>query len=121
MGVVYIGDRAAGKTHLAMELTNPKNEYVEVTNLDYEYLKSFLMDEQGTRQTDAKEAIYDRFLDIQIRLPTGNKQVLVDWVDTPGEVWRKSWQTDNSTEWNRFLQTIRESEGILLILPPHRG
>ncbi|MFM6618693.1 MAG: hypothetical protein ACKPJO_10540, partial [Dolichospermum sp.] len=58
---------------------------------------------------------------IQVRLPTGNKQVLVDWIDTPGEVWRKSWQQDNSDEWNRFLQTIRESEGILLILPPHRG
>lgn len=123
MGVVYIGDRSTGKTHLAMELANPKSEYVRVASPDYESLKILLMDEtgQGTKATGAKEAIYDRFLDIQIMLPTGNKQVLVDWIDTPGEVWRKSWQTDNSTEWNTFLQTIRESEGILLILPPHRG
>ncbi|MBD2456676.1 hypothetical protein H6G80_21675 [Nostoc sp. FACHB-87] len=123
MGVVYIGDRSTGKTHLAMELANPKNECVKVASPDYESLKILLMDEtaQGTKATDAKEAIYDRFLDIQVRLPTGNKQVLVDWIDTPGEVWRKNWQQDNPTEWQRFLQTIRESEGILLILPPHRG
>ncbi|MFM6367077.1 MAG: hypothetical protein ACKPGN_02385, partial [Dolichospermum sp.] len=120
---VYIGDRSTGKTHLAMELANPKNEYVKVASPDYESLKAFLMDDtaKGTKATDATAALYDRLLDIQVRLPTGNKQVLVDWIDTPGEVWRKSWQQDNSDEWNRFLQTIRESEGILLILPPHRG
>jgi hypothetical protein len=120
VGVVYIGDRAAGKTHLAMELTNPKNEYVKVTNLDYENMKVLLMDadENSTRATGT---INDRFLDIQARLPICNKKILVDWIDTPGEVWRKSWQQDNPNEWNRLLQIIRESEGILLILPPHRG
>ncbi|MBK1987920.1 hypothetical protein A0J48_010270 [Sphaerospermopsis aphanizomenoides BCCUSP55] len=121
MGVVYIGDRATGKTHLAMELANPKNEYVKVINQDYDFLKSNLMFDEVSGKIAQTEVILDRFLDIEVRLPTGNKQVLVDWIDTPGEVWRKSWQQDNPTEWNRFLQTIRESEGILLILPPHRG
>jgi hypothetical protein len=29
LGVIYIGDREVGKTHLAMELANPQNEYVK--------------------------------------------------------------------------------------------
>jgi hypothetical protein len=122
VGVVYIGDRKAGKTHLAMELANPKNEYVKVSSQDYEFLKASLLDENSSAiATGDEQVTYERYLDIQVRLPTGNKQVVVDWIDTPGEVWRKSWQTDNPNKWNQILETIRQSEGILLILPPHRG
>lgn len=123
VGVVYIGDRSVGKTHLAMELANPQNEYVKVVSPDYETLKTSLFDAATgvIKATGAEQGIYERFLDIQVRLPIGNKQVIVDWIDTPGEVWRLTWQTDNQKEWNRFLDTVRQSEGILLILPPHRG
>lgn len=122
MGVIYIGDRTVGKTHLAMELTNPKNECVKVSGQDYETLKVGLLDENSSaKATDAVQATYQRHLDIQVRLPVGNKQVTVEWIDSPGEVWRKSWQTQNQNEWSKFLDTIRQSEGILLILPPHRG
>ncbi|CEJ48065.1 hypothetical protein [Umezakia ovalisporum] len=122
MGLLYIGDRAAGKTHLAMELANPKNEYVKVENLDYENLQTQLLDENFvTRPTDARQAIYDHLLDVKVQLPTGNKSISVDWIDTPGEVWRKSWQSDNQSEWLNLLKAMGESEGILLILPPHRG
>lgn len=44
----------------------------------------------------------------------------MDWVDTPGEIWRESWQKNKQTEWKAFLDTIRGAEGILLIIPPHR-
>ncbi|RUT02384.1 hypothetical protein DSM106972_058620 [Dulcicalothrix desertica PCC 7102] len=122
MGVIYIGDRSVGKTHLAMELTNPKNEYVKVVKVsdqDYEALKVGLLDENcSARPTNTT---YQRDLNIQVRLPAGNKQVIVDWIDSPGEVWRQSWQSQNQNEWSKFLDTIRQSEGILLILPPHRG
>ncbi|MBD2138182.1 GTPase domain-containing protein [Anabaena sp. FACHB-1237] len=121
MGVVFIGDRATGKTHLAMELTNPKHEYVKVINQDYEMLKANLKFDEVSGVMQATDVILDRLLDIEVRLPTGNKQVLVDWIDTPGEVWRKSWQQDNQKEWSKLLQTIRDSEGIFLVLPPHRG
>ncbi|MDH6057148.1 hypothetical protein [Umezakia ovalisporum] len=122
MGLLYIGDRAAGKTHLAMELANPKNEYVKVENLDYENLQTQLLDENlVTRPTDARQAIYEHLLDVKVQLPTGNKPISVDWIDTPGEVWRKSWQSDNQSEWLNLLKAMGESEGILLILPPHRG
>lgn len=122
MGVIYIGDRAVGKTHLAMELSNPNGNYVKVTDPDYLYLKSLLYDEnkERTRPTDSEKAIYDQYLEIEVELPTGKKNITLDWLDTPGEIWRKSWQTDNQSEWQKFLNTITKSEGILLILPPYR-
>jgi len=123
VGVVYIGDRETGKTHLAMELANPNSQYVKVSSLSYESLRAILFDDVigGTRATDAQQATYERNLDIQVRLPTGNREVIVDWIDTPGEVWRETWQSDNPNEWQNLLDTVRGSEGILLILPPHRG
>ncbi len=122
MGVVYIGDRSTGKTHLAMELANPQSDYVKVSSPDYEYLKTLLFDSHlgVTKATDAVNAVYERYLDIQVRLPTGFRKVTVDWIDTPGEIWRKTWQSDNPYEWKNFLETARKSEGILLILPPYR-
>lgn len=54
MGVVYIGDRDAGKTHLALELANPQSDFVKVSSLDYENLRTLLFDESSgkTRATD---------------------------------------------------------------------
>ena len=120
MGVVYIGDRGTGKTHLALELANPKSEYVTVTNLDYDNLKVQLMDENSQTKATPVEMPYPRDLEINVQLPSGKKRVLVDWIDTGGEVWRKNWQRDNLDKWTQFLEAIRNSEGVLLILPPHR-
>ncbi len=122
MGVIYIGDRSTGKTHLAMELANPKNEYVKVHSPDYQQLRAFLYDDNkgSTKATDASKAVDAQYLDIQVKLPTGGKKVIVDWIDTPGEIWRKSWQTDNESQWQNFLDTAGKSEGILLILSPYR-
>lgn len=122
MGVVYIGDRAAGKTHLAMELANPHNDCVKVSSPDYEHLRSLLFDEElgGTRATGHQKSVDERYLDVQVRLPTGFRQVVVDWVDTSGEIWRKTWQSDNPEQWKKFLEAARKSEGILLIVPPYR-
>ena len=122
MGIIYIGDRAAGKTHLAMELANPKNDYVKVEHPDYEYLKALLYDDviEATKATDSDKEVDARNLDIRVKLPTGFKQVTVDWIDTPGEIWRNTWQIDNPDKWKNFLDTARNSEGILLIIPPYR-
>lgn len=122
MGVIYIGDREVGKTHLAMELANPQNEYVKVDYPDYSVLKSrlYIEDEGRTRATIDDKATYDEYLEIQVQLPTGSKQVTLDWIDTPGEIWRKSWQDNQPERWQNFLDTIRSSEGIMLLLPPYR-
>ncbi len=118
MGVIYIGDRAVGKTHLALELANPRSQNVNVLQPDYENLKSLLVgDEDSTKPT---EAIDLRFLEIQAKLPTGNKNVILDWIDTPGEMWRERWQKSNPDDWQSFLENSRKSEGILLILNPYR-
>lgn len=122
MGVIYIGDRETGKTHLAMELANPKSNYVKVLSPDYEYLKNSLLYDEiaGMPATTGEQSIYDQYLEIQVELPSGIKNITLDWLDTPGEIWRKSWQSDNQTEWQRVLNTITKSEGILLIVPPYR-
>lgn len=122
MGLIYIGDRAAGKTHLALELANPHGNYVKVTAPDYQYIKSLLYDEnlQKTKPTEADKSVYDQYLNINVQLPTGIKQINSYWLDTAGEIWRKNWQEENQPQWQDFLTKIRESEGILLILPPYR-
>lgn len=118
MGIVYIGDRQAGKTHLALELTNPNGQYVKVSGIDYASLKAnlFYEDLNTTRSTDNITA---RRIEVNVQLPIP-KPILVEWIDTPGEIWRSSWQTENNVNWQQFLITVRQNEGILLILPPYR-
>jgi len=119
MGVVFIGDREVGKTALATELANVKYEYVHVLNQDYEALKRNLST-VDTERFKATTDIDDRLLEIEVRLPMGARRIEVEWVDTPGEIWRKSWQEDNASEWQRFLGLATQSEGIVLLLPPYR-
>jgi hypothetical protein len=105
-----------------MELANPKSNYVRVTGQDYDLLKALLYSEDvgKTRATEASSAIHDRQFDIQVQLPSGLKVVPLIWMDTPGEIWRQSWQNVQLTEWQKFLDELRSSEGIFLILPPYR-
>jgi hypothetical protein len=122
VGVIYIGDRKAGKTHLAMESSNPQGNYVKGSEPIYQKLQGLLYDKvkDRTLATDARQSAYRRTLELQVRTRIRYKQIAVDWFDTTGEIWRKSWQLDNPDEWNRFLEASRGSEAILLILPPHR-
>jgi hypothetical protein len=122
MGVIYIGDRAVGKTHLAMELANPNSNYVRVINPEYEELKRILYDESSgaTRPTEADSSVDDRLFEVEIQLRASKKQISVDWIDSPGEIWRAEWQNNNSQEWNKFLDAVRQSEGVFMILAPFR-
>ena len=123
MGVIYIGDRLAGKTHLAMESSNPQGDFVKGKEATYTKLQGLLYDtvNDSTLATDANQSVYCRILELDVKTRVRSKQIIVDWFDTPGEIWRKSWQSNNPDEWNRFLQASRSSEAIVLILPPHRG
>lgn len=122
MGVIFIGDRFSGKTHLAMELMNPASKYVSIKNQNYDSLKAMLYDsdKEETKPTISNSSMYDRSLEIQVTLPTGERNLYVDWVDTPGEIWRAAWQSDNPAEWSNFLTKLKECDGILLILSPYR-
>lgn len=93
-----------------------------MTGQDYLDLKNQLYDEghQKTRPTDKDTTVNSRSFDIQIQLPSGPKSIPLSWLDTPGEIWRKSWQQEKPDEWQKFLNNLKQSEGILLILPPYR-
>lgn len=123
-GVIYIGDRKAGKTHLAMELTNKADKKcVEVTNLDYDILKSLLYDSNKgeTRGTNSEASIYKEYMEVEVKLGMEKpKTISSDWIDTPGDIWRTSWQQKNRDQWEIFLDSIQKAEGILLIFPPYR-
>ncbi|MFM7440669.1 MAG: hypothetical protein ACKO2V_19070, partial [Snowella sp.] len=108
---MYIGDRATGKTHLALELANPNYNYVKVTYPTYDELRVFFYTEnlRDIKPTGsiAPEGIYDRYLEIEVKLATGIKLLKLDWLDTPGEIWRKGWQKINQNQWKNFLETIQ--------------
>jgi hypothetical protein len=80
----------------------------------------YIEGEEEIRATNSAKAVYNRYMEIQATLPTGNKQITIDWLDTTGEIWRKSWQEDNPQEWKIFMENISSSEGVLLVLPPYR-
>jgi hypothetical protein len=120
-GVIYIGDRDVGKTHLALELSNQKKDYV-MTSLDYDVLKRNLWDstEGRTSGTRADRAVYPTDMEVKVKLVTGWKVIYSSWLDTPGDIWRGTWQKDNPNLFKTFLDLIKDTEGILLILPPYR-
>ncbi len=121
-GVIYIGDRFSGKTHLAMELTNKADKkYVEVTNLDYDILKSRFYDSTtgSTRATVDTRSTYEEYMEVKVNLRKW-KTISSFWIDTPGEIWRARWQQKFPDKWQAFLDSIQEAEGILLVLPPYR-
>ncbi|NEO53547.1 MAG: hypothetical protein F6K54_10905 [Okeania sp. SIO3B5] len=123
MGIIYIGDRETGKTSLALELANPSsNNCVKVLSPPYSKLKGMLyIDEEGrTRATSAEKATYNETLEIEVIVSTRRKTIYTDWIDTPGEIWRASWQKNNPDKWANFLEAARSSQGVILVVPPYR-
>ncbi len=115
-GVIYIGDRRAGKTHLAMELVNPNHQFVMVDSVAYQKIP------KGDKSiaTPDQQSIHDRYFEVKVHLPNGEKTIMTNWLDTPGEIWRPSWQSQNPNEWQNFIDHLQDAEGILLILAPYR-
>ncbi|MFO8038937.1 hypothetical protein E1H12_15305 [Geitlerinema sp. P-1104] len=122
MSVIYIGDRETGKTSLAMELANPNSQFVKVLSPDYDQLKALLYDDQEgrTRPTESDQSTHDRSLEIEVVVPTRRKTIYTEWIDTPGEIWRASWQQTNSDQWNQFVKVAQGCQGVLLVVPPYR-
>jgi hypothetical protein len=121
-GVIYIGDRATGKTHLARELTNPNSNFVSVKSLDSQEVQANLYRQLVTdiERTKGTNSVYRKQIQIEVTLSTDTKVIDSEWLDTPGEIWGSNWQTDNPDLWGKFLDSIHDTEGILLILPPYR-
>jgi hypothetical protein len=127
MSIIYIGDRGVGKTCLAMELTNRQNKYLQVTNLTKEDLQAKpSMYDPALGEVPPTNAIEQITLQMKAHL---NRPLnfSVDWIDTPGEMWKESmsqeepeWRRNNPSEWRKFLQLADRSKGVLLLLPPYR-
>jgi hypothetical protein len=122
MGIIYIGDRETGKTSLVLELAHSSSQYVKVTDPPYKQLKALLYNDKlgRTDATDASRATYDRQLEIEVTLPSRPKTIYTEWIDTPGEIWRSSWQRDNPDKWTQFVEVAGRSQGVCLVLPPYR-
>lgn len=121
-GVIYIGDRQAGKTHLAVELANDKtHQWVKVIKPTYANLLNKHIDKFGViNRTEEITSVYEENLEVQVKIQGTELKIVSSWLDTPGEIWRESWQKKLPSEWNKFIKSIRNTEGILLILPPYR-
>lgn len=114
--IIYIGDRAVGKTSLAAELARQEQIAVTVTDSNFELSTQ----PGGYAPTAADTSFHERSMELQVVLPAGYRRLAATWVDTPGEIWRKRWQADNPEQWQLLLETARNSQGILLVLPPYR-
>lgn len=120
MSVVVIGDRSVGKSSMVLALAKPhEKQYVEIVNLDYETLQEeYINQDTGiivpTREVKQKQLI------LNVDLPTGQKQITSLWIDTPGEIWEKEWQNQNPNAWRGIKETLNQSLGMILLLPPHR-
>jgi GTPase SAR1 family protein len=118
MGIIYIGDRSTGKTNLATELANPHFNHVQIKNQNYQELIKKLRPTDVDPNIPQLEII--QTLDVEVNLPAGPKNLLVEWLDTPGEVWRRSWRKYNGDRWTNILSVVQRSEGIIVVLPPYR-
>jgi hypothetical protein len=113
MDVIYIGDRLAGKTTLAANLASTKGICVHPLDED-----PSLLPVKGSYSPTPN--LQERPMKMKVLLPTGYRSLEAQWLDTPGEIWRKSWQSNDPQQWQQILQKTRQSHGILLVLPPYR-
>jgi serine/threonine protein kinase len=128
--VIYVGDRAVGKTHLALRLAEPDQQRVEfISNIiPYAQLKASFGVDEATGQPEPTGALLAsspaatsfEAMEVGVELPRGYRKIPLNWVDTPGELWDKSWQSANMGKWQDFLPKIRSSRGIMLVLQPCR-
>jgi hypothetical protein len=115
MSVIFIGDRAVGKTNFVYHLCSQQVDRVKVANRTQ---ADFTLDHQGN--IEPTQALDVAPLSLQIRL-IAPRRVEVNWLDTPGEMWKKDWQQNRSSDWQEIVQNAAQSIGIVVLLPPYRG
>ncbi|GGA03383.1 ATP-binding protein [Okeania sp. KiyG1] len=119
MSVIVIGDRAVGKTHMALALAKEyKGSRVRIKDPSYETLRDQLQNVDTGEMIRTTE-ITKRPVKLQVEL---HKPEIIEsvWVDTPGEMFESEWQKDHDIAWNDFKQDIGQNIGIILLLPPYQ-
>jgi hypothetical protein len=110
----------AGKTHLFLELLNYDYNHIQVKSPDYESTKRCIYDKYTNSVFATGLSINNYDFEYVVHLPTGNKTLSCNLIDTQGEIWYRSWQENNNNEWQKCLSLISTANAILLILPPYR-
>jgi hypothetical protein len=124
MSVVVIGDRAVGKSHMALALAelallgNSEQKRVIITDPSYEILKNKLQSSDTGYMIPTRE-ITERPIRLEVQL---DRRRIIDsvWIDTPGEIWDAEWPREHPSAWNEFKQNIGKNLGIILLLPPYQ-
>jgi hypothetical protein len=117
MGIIFIGDRAVGKSNLVLSLTSQQCQRVKVTNATEEQLELLASGEK----LSPTQGIKSETLEMSVKLLAPVK-LQVQWLDTAGEINRIEWQQDpeNVKPWREFKERARQSKGVVVILPPYR-
>ena len=115
--VVVIGNQGVGKTSMVLTLAEQKTEHIEF--VDPNVQKYYNPDTGIAAGTFRKEE--ETFL-VNVNLLGGQRQIQVRWIDTPGEAWSdKNWKKNNEKAWLDIKQEVSQSQGVLLLLEPHRS
>ncbi|BAZ28858.1 hypothetical protein NIES4074_12930 [Cylindrospermum sp. NIES-4074] len=118
MNVVVIGDRAVGKTSMVVALAKSGTKHVQVVN-DPDGLVARRFNVEEDRIAGTAQMLPETLL-INVDLPSGERQIQLLWIDTPGEAFsNREWQKDNATAWQDIKQQISQSTGVILLLPPN--
>ena len=120
MSVVVIGDRAVGKTHMALALAElPAGSKVRIIDPSAEILREELTSRDTGAMVPTSEK-KERPIKLEVQL---NKREIIDsvWIDTSGEIWETDWQNENFNAWNEFKQNIGKNLAIILLLPPYQS
>lgn len=112
MGILVIGDRYAGKTQFINALAQPQAAQRVTPSEGWSYIPPEKIQRTGVGTTEAQ------LREIRVTLPSGFKQLLLEVMDTPGEVW-SSGEGETFSDWQAIQEVSATSEGIFLILPPY--
>lgn len=119
--VMYAGDRGVGKTSLVKKIINTQSGRIKVSNITNitRNVLDFNAFISKTGNIPADLSNEKNHLEMQVRL-LATVGLDIDWVDTPGEIWRYQWQQSYPQEWDKVKGIANNSKAIIVVLPPHR-
>lgn len=120
MNVIIIGNQKVGKTSMVVALAKgtenvkviPSGPGGKIATLSNDSIEKLA----GTSQKEEEPLL------LRINLPSDpERDVRVQWIDTPGEAWSKpAWQQSNPEKYQDLVHTLGQSQAVLLLLPPYR-
>lgn len=115
-----MGDQGVGKTTLMLELVKSNRGNVQVISPNREDLeRQFTLGDQ-VKPTDSINKIP---MQLRVNLSGHIKQIDVDLIDTPGEVWRvenSQWRENHPQEWRDILKSIQNAQFLMIVMAPYR-